>query len=53
MGLYIDIRVFDIPIELREGNYQDDRAYRVWFQSWFNTMWHEKQQRLDSHKTKH
>lgn len=48
--VYIDIRVLDIPKELREGNYQDDRAYRAWFQSWLNALWLEKQSKLDSHK---
>jgi 1-acyl-sn-glycerol-3-phosphate acyltransferase len=50
--VYIDISVFDIPNELREGDYQDDRAHRVWFQSWLNTLWLEKQNTLDSHKAR-
>jgi 1-acyl-sn-glycerol-3-phosphate acyltransferase len=45
--VYINVRVFDIPKELSEGNYQDDRAYRVWFQSWLNDLWQEKQNQLN------
>nr|MBP6310518.1 acyltransferase [Arenimonas sp.] len=48
----INIRVLDIPQELRVGNYQDDRAFRAWFQTWLNALWLEKQNMIDSHASK-
>lgn len=50
--VYVNIRVLDIPKELRVGNYQDDRAFRVCFQTWLNTLWLEKQNMIDSHASK-
>jgi 1-acyl-sn-glycerol-3-phosphate acyltransferase len=48
----VKIRVLDIPQELRVGNYQDDRAFRAWFQTWLNSLWLEKQNIIDSHVSK-
>jgi 1-acyl-sn-glycerol-3-phosphate acyltransferase len=36
------VRERAIPQELLEGDYQNDRAFRVRFQQWMNGLWHEK-----------
>ncbi len=32
----------EIPLHIRQGNYESDRAYRAEFQSWVHEMWQSK-----------
>jgi 1-acyl-sn-glycerol-3-phosphate acyltransferase len=36
------VRERAIPEDLLRGDYQNDRAFRVQFQHWMNSVWHEK-----------
>ena len=38
----VQVRQRPIPDELVQGNYQDDRAFRVRFQQWMNGLWQDK-----------
>jgi 1-acyl-sn-glycerol-3-phosphate acyltransferase len=38
----MDIRERRIPGEMLDGDYQNDRAFRVRFQGWMNELWEEK-----------
>ena len=38
----VQARQRDIPAEILLGDYQGDRAFRVQFQQWMNTLWQEK-----------
>lgn len=38
----VHVRQRPIPDELLGGDYQNDRAFRIRFQHWMNTMWQEK-----------
>ncbi|MBS0457337.1 MAG: acyltransferase [Proteobacteria bacterium] len=38
----VRVRQRVIPAELRTGDYQNDRAFRVRFQQWMNDVWKEK-----------
>ncbi|MGY4515781.1 acyltransferase [Lysobacter sp. HA18] len=38
----MSVRERPIPAELLGGDYQNDRGFRVQFQKWMNTLWHEK-----------
>ncbi|MBS0557743.1 MAG: acyltransferase [Proteobacteria bacterium] len=44
----VRVRQRPIPAELAQGNYQDDREFRVRFQQWMNTLWREKDADLDA-----
>ncbi|MBP7370757.1 MAG: acyltransferase [Arenimonas sp.] len=46
--LHVDVRVRDIPEQMRAGDYENDRAFRVQFQAWMNGLWLDKQQKLNS-----
>ncbi|MBP7370819.1 MAG: acyltransferase [Arenimonas sp.] len=46
--LHVDVRVRDIPEQMRAGDYENDRAFRVQFQAWMNGIWLDKQQKLNS-----
>lgn len=41
--VYVDVRLREIPEAIRTGDYQGERAFRVVFQNWVNTLWQEKQ----------
>lgn len=43
----VDVRLRDIPEALRGGDYENDRAFRVRFQTWMNGLWQDKQTVLD------
>ena len=38
----VDVRQRAIPAELLDGDYQNDRAFRVRFQQWMNGLWKQK-----------
>jgi 1-acyl-sn-glycerol-3-phosphate acyltransferase len=42
----VHIRELPIPQDLLGGDYQSDAAFRDRFQSWINTLWEEKDERL-------
>lgn len=44
----VRVRQRPIPQELAQGNYQDDREFRVRFQQWMNALWREKDADLDA-----
>jgi 1-acyl-sn-glycerol-3-phosphate acyltransferase len=41
------VRQRPIPDELLDGDYQNDRAFRIRFQHWMNGLWHEKDAELE------
>ena len=41
-AIHVHVRQRPIPDELLQGDYQNDRAYRVRFQQWMNGLWWEK-----------
>ena len=43
----VDVKLRVIPEDLRKGDYENDRAFRVLFQTWMNGLWQEKQANLD------
>lgn len=43
----VDVKLRDIPETLRKGDYENDHAFRVQFQTWMNGLWQEKQANLD------
>jgi 1-acyl-sn-glycerol-3-phosphate acyltransferase len=43
----VDVRQREIPQEFIGGDYQNDREFRVRFQRWMNTVWQDKDARLD------
>lgn len=45
----VEFDVHPISKELL-GNYQNDREFRVQFQSWLNKVWHKKDERIDQIK---
>ena len=44
--IHVDLQVREIPLALRQGNYETDKAFRVEFQNWVNGMWQEKDAQL-------
>ena len=44
--IHVDVQVREIPLALRQGNYETDKAFRVEFQNWVNGMWQEKDAQL-------
>ena len=42
----VDIKARDLPVELIEGDYSLDPAYRARFQQWVSQLWAEKDQRI-------
>ena len=44
--IHVDVQVREIPLTLRQGNYETDKAFRVEFQNWVNGMWQEKDAQL-------
>ncbi len=50
--LHVDVRLREIPEQMRAGDYENDRVFRVEFQRWMNGLWLEKQRMIDSHKSK-
>ena len=49
----IHIQKRQIPTELKTGDYENDRGFRVNFQHWINQIWQEKDARLESMSQKH
>ncbi len=51
--VYVIVREYPIPEELRKGDYEADREYRARVQRWLNTLWSEKDeligQTIESH----
>ena len=43
----VEIRQREIPQELRGSDYENDNAARVRYQRWLNTLWEDKDARLD------
>lgn len=41
--IVVRVEELDIPPELL-GNYENDRAFRVYFQNWLNELWYKKDQ---------
>ncbi|MGY0556605.1 MULTISPECIES: acyltransferase [unclassified Lysobacter] len=41
-AIHVHVRERPIPDELLEGDYRNDRAFRVRFQQWMNGLWQEK-----------
>ncbi|MFT3806276.1 acyltransferase [Arenimonas sp.] len=42
----VSVRSREIPPEFIDGDYENDRAYRVRFQQWMNLLWQEKDAEL-------
>jgi 1-acyl-sn-glycerol-3-phosphate acyltransferase len=40
--VYVIVREYPIPADLRDGDYEVDRGYRTRLQRWLNTLWSEK-----------
>jgi 1-acyl-sn-glycerol-3-phosphate acyltransferase len=49
-NMYVDVRLREIPEAMRQGDYENDRAFRVEFQRWMNGLWQSKQDILNSYK---
>ena len=45
LAIHVDVR--PLPAELLHGDYQGDAAFRERFQHWVNSLWTEKDKRLD------
>ncbi|MFN2375351.1 MAG: acyltransferase [Candidatus Binatia bacterium] len=45
-----EVRVEEIPVELRRGNYGEDEAYREKVQAWVRELWERKDERLEELK---
>jgi 1-acyl-sn-glycerol-3-phosphate acyltransferase len=41
-----EVRVEEIPVELRRGNYSDDAVYRERVQTWVRELWERKDERI-------
>lgn len=46
--VYVDVKLRSIPDAMRNGDYENDRTFRVEFQRWMNGLWQEKQALLES-----
>jgi 1-acyl-sn-glycerol-3-phosphate acyltransferase len=46
--VYVDVKLRSIPEAMRNGDYENDRTFRVEFQRWMNGLWQEKQALLDT-----
>jgi len=46
--VYVDVKLRSIPDAMRNGDYENDRTFRVEFQRWMNGLWQEKQALLDT-----
>ena len=44
--IHVDVKVRPIPLTLRQGDYETNKAFRVEFQNWINGMWQEKDAQL-------
>ena len=44
----VHVRAFPVPDELRGGDYQHDEEFRSRFQVWLNTLWEEKDARIEA-----
>lgn len=44
--IVVEVRSFPVPAALRDGNYQDDPAFRTRFQDWLNDFWRQKDERI-------
>ena len=44
--IHVDVQVRPIPLALRQGDYETNKAFRVEFQNWINGMWQEKDAQL-------
>jgi hypothetical protein len=49
----IHIQTRQIPSELKTGDYENDRHFRVNFQHWINQIWQEKDARLEDMSQKY
>jgi len=38
----VDVKVLDIPENLLDGDYQNDREFKREFQEWVNNLWEQK-----------
>lgn len=45
-----EVKVEEIPVELRRGNYADDEVYREKVQAWVRELWERKDARLEELK---
>ena len=45
--VHVHIRTLPIPDELKNGDYQNDPAYRENFQAWLNQLWEDKDALLE------
>lgn len=43
----VHVQETPIPLDLRTGNYQEDREYRAHFQAWLHTLWQTKEQTIE------
>lgn len=43
----VHVQETPIPVDLRTGNYQEDREYRAHFQAWLHTLWQNKEQTIE------
>ncbi|MCC6375193.1 MAG: acyltransferase [Moraxellaceae bacterium] len=49
----IHVQTRQIPTQLKTGDYENDRSFRVDFQHWINKIWQEKDARLEDMSQKH
>lgn len=50
-GIVVDIELHDMAM-IPQGNYQEDKTYRVEFQQFMNTLWQAKDARIGSYEPK-
>lgn len=48
-GIVVDIELHDMKT-IPQGNYQEDKAYRIEFQQFMNTLWQEKDAKIGSYE---
>lgn len=48
-GIVVDIELHDMKT-IPQGNYQEDKAYRIKFQQFMNTLWQEKDAKIGSYE---
>lgn len=49
----VTVRQRAIPADIAQGDYQNDRAFRVQFQHWMNALWQEKDAQLSELLSEH
>lgn len=45
--IYVDIKTRPIPMDLKDGDYENNPVFREKFQQWINEIWQDKDQTLE------